>query len=405
MTKYHLIPMNMNKYNIDEMISSIKKYNHIEWNNGNKEGKYAHPFQENDIVYIYCTNLPDGSRRILFRSTVKAVNNRKKGQKSFYITNIATIKLKQKSRIRKEYDYSYEVLKKKYDFKINQSMRYLAHTQSENKENELRLIKDLEKDYRNSNEEKDQAEVLEELKNYFNNKIWCECCEILIENNKLPREIFTSRTFVKNNGLVFYELHHLLMQNILRKNKIKDKEWFKNNKWYDDNEEDKKMINDDYNCIVLCPVCHMELHHGDNEEYKNKYGIKKETIIKELMKRHQFDTKLEAFKKSPKEIKMIKRYILQQYVKLTNKDVFEDIIDSILKEKSIEKNDKLIKLLEKYDAMENKSCYENGNYIKIPKEKFNKKGINDDYILDLNVNRKKRIERLDILNSILKNKE
>ena len=387
MANYHLIPMNMDKFNIDDMINSKGC---IVWNNGNEKGKNVHPFEVGDIVYIYCTNLPDESRRILFRAEVEKVNKRINRQNTFTINNITTIKLRQKSINRKEYDYSYEKLKD-YKFTINQRMRYLDFD-----ENGKRLKEDLENDYKNSNNKKIGVEALAEVKDYFNNEIWCECCKILIKDGNLTYDKAQDRTFVKNDGLKFYELHHLLMQNILRKDKTKNEKWFRENKWYDyNNDKDKKMITDDYNCIILCPVCHMELHHGDNDEYNKKYAVKKETVIKQLMKKHKFDDKLSDFGKTTEDVKSIKRYILQQYVKVTDKYVFENKIESILSEKSENKNKKLIdKLLKEYDVNENRTCYENGNYIKI---KIN----NKDYILDINVNREKRLDILDKLDDIL----
>ena len=386
MANYHLIPMNMDKFNIDDMINSKGC---IVWNNGNEKGKNVHPFEVGDIVYIYCTNLPDESRRILFRAEVEKVNKRINRQNTFTINNITTIKLRQKSINRKEYDYSYEKLKD-YKFTINQRMRYLDFD-----ENGKRLKEDLENDYKNSKNKKIGVEALAEVKDYFNNEIWCECCKILMKEGNLTYDMAKNRTFIKNDGLTFYELHHLLMQNILRKDKTKNEKWFRENKWYDYNN-DKEMITDDYNCVILCPVCHMELHHGDNDEYNKKYAVKKETVIKQLMKKHKFDDKLKNdFDKTSEDVKSIKRYILQQYVKVTDKYVFENKIESILSEKSEYKNKKLIdKLLKEYDANENRTCYENGNYIKI--------NINNkDYILDINVNREKRIDILDKLDDIL----
>lgn len=388
MSKYHLIPMNMDKFNIDDM---IRLNGCIEWNNGNEFGKNIHTFEKGDVVYIYCTNLPDGSRRVLFRAEVVNVNNRRNHQNTFTIDNLTTIKLRQKNCIRKEYDYSYENLIIKYNFKVNQRMRYL-----ESDEMGIKLKGALERDYKHSVNKKIGVEALEEVRDYFNNEIWCECCKILIKYNNFTKDMANNRTFIKNDGLRFYESHHLLMQNILRKDKVKNKDWFRDNKWYDC-DNDKDMINDDYNCIILCPVCHAELHHGDNDEYKKKYGIKKETVINQLMDIHQFDKKLKTFNKTPEEIKSIRRYVLQQYVKVTNKYVFENIINNILDDKSLGKNKKLINLLEKYDEKENKSCYENGNYIKI--ENIN--SIGDDYILDINVNRENRLKILDKLGDIL----
>lgn len=261
MANYHLIPMNMDKFNIDDMINSKGC---IVWNNGNEEGKNVHKFEVGDIVYIYCTNLPDESRRILFRAEVEKVSKRINRQNTFTINNITTIKLRQKSINRKEYDYSYEKLKKDYNFTINQRMRYLDFD-----ENGKRLKEDLENDYKNSNNKKIGVKALAEVKDYFNNEIWCECCKILIKEGNLTYDKAQDRTFVKNDGLKFYELHHLLMQNILRKDKTKNEKWFRENKWYH-YDDDKEMITDDYNCIILCPVCHMELHHGDNDEYNKK---------------------------------------------------------------------------------------------------------------------------------------
>lgn len=407
---YHLIPMNMDNYNIDDIILSLDKNGYVEWNNGTIEGKYAQEFKENDIVYIYCTNLPDGSKRILFRAVVEKVNNAENKQKTFNISNITPIKMKQKSKIRKEYDFSYETLKEKYKIKMNQSMRCLMKKGNEHYEEEEKLINELEKLYNKEYKDKTidketQIKIMEEVKDYFNNEVWCECCEILIKKGDLSKTEANNRTFIKNDGLRFYEIHHLLMQNILRKDYNKNRKWFNDNKWYhSNNDKDKQMILDDYNCIILCPVCHMELHHGDNEKYKEKYGVTKEQVINELMKEHQYDQRLkEEYKKSPEEIRKIKNYILQQYITLTNKSVFEDTINIILKRSHGVLPKQLKEMLKDYDPEEKLACYNTGNYVRINKEKIVDKEITTDQILDLNVNRERRIEKLNKLNDILKN--
>ena len=106
------------------------------------------------------------------------------------------------------------------------------------------------------------------------------------------------------------------MQNILRKDKTKNEKWFRENKWYH-YDDDKEMITDDYNCIILCPVCHMELHHGDNDEYNKKNAVKKETVIKQLMKKHKFDDKLKMILvKLQKMLNLLKDIFYSNMLKL-----------------------------------------------------------------------------------------
>lgn len=324
---YRLIPMNMNEYNINDLLKEEADTGVVLWKNGNEEGKNAQKILPNDIIYIYCTNLTDGSKRILFRAIVDSVDDEKTYSfdkklkiKGIYLKNIKAVSLLDK------YKYNRNNLLDKYNIFVNQTKQMLAtfndyNTYKNNSKaitkdrygftdklsvdkykNRLLLIDELEKEYLN------KKYSLKDTNAYFNDNTLCECCQLLGFSKKEAQ----NRTFRKTNGFLYYEVHHLLMQNILR---MKNDEWFNSNNWYN-KSTDFNIILSEFNEINLCPVCHREFHYG-NFIYQNKNGInnKKDLIIK-LMESHNYNHKLKTLGKSNEEISEITNYIINQYTNI-----------------------------------------------------------------------------------------
>lgn len=306
---YRLIPMDMNQFDVDDLLDEQKRHEgKIEWESSNQK------FNDGDIVYIYCKNLPDGSNRILFRANVVPPELNKKA-KSFWIGNVQTICLDNTKK------FSLDILKQKYGLNINQTKQILATFDDYNNykkdlesitkdrygstneddvikyKKHLQLIMDLERIYKNEKSKKS----LEDAKKYFNNQILCECCEILGFSNKMAK----NRTFRKNNGLIYNEVHHFLMQNLYRKT---DPKWFEENSWF--KKEDIKWLDSEFNRINLCPVCHREFHYGEFD-YNN---FTKKEIMETLWVKHEFGKHLKELGKNQKEIQQIKEYIFNQYI-------------------------------------------------------------------------------------------
>lgn len=322
---FRLIPMNINEYNINQLLDEEKNNKgEVLWQNGGKNGNNAQKFYENDIVYIYCKNLPDGSNRILFRAIVNSCDDdntysfdKKEKIKGFFIKNIESICI---NNIK---TFSRDTLKNDYDLNINQTKQILASFEDYNdyKKNpdiickdrygstskkdvdkykkHLQLILELETLYRGDKCEKS----LKNAQKYFNHMVLCECCELL----KLGDRTAKKRTFIKKNGLVYYEIHHLLMQNLTRKND----EWLDENQWF--KKEDSKWLDSEFNRVNLCPVCHREFHYG-NFEYGNTQKDAKKKVIDALWESHQYEKNLKGLGKTKEEIKLIKEYIYNQYI-------------------------------------------------------------------------------------------
>ena len=121
-----------------------------------------------------------------------------------------------------------------------------AYKTKEEYEKLLKLIYDLETI--------EKKEDLNTLKEHYNKP-----CEICKTNNK-------NHTFIKENGLYYYEVHHLLEQNILRKKEAP--EWYKRFKKIDYDNSSDGLVYTNFNTVNLCPVCHRKIHYGLKKDRK-----------------------------------------------------------------------------------------------------------------------------------------
>lgn len=254
---YHLIPADFENYNVDNLltdkkISTSQGISGIPWKNGGIDGKNAQDFQEEDIVYVYFHNLTGEQSHILLRGKVTKIEDYyidpQDGfrYKVFYLGSI---------KYYKNISFTYNKLKA-YGVNITQTKIYLGTDQDyyyyirnnkidhgyrnrtkEEYEKFLQLISELEQEEKSSD--------LISLKEHYNKP-----CEICRANDK-------THTFIKENGLYYYEVHHILEQNILRKKEIPH--WYKNFKDNDLNNNGNNLVYADFNVTNLCPVCHRKI--------------------------------------------------------------------------------------------------------------------------------------------------
>lgn len=268
-------------------------------------------------MYIYYHNTSDGSNRILFRAEVCKSdkiedNNNSKNYlysdyiqsdekiKGFVINNLEYIELLDKEK------FSYQKLKDEYDVKINQTKYILGYEKDllEYKKSEKNITKGINgrnyKEYRKNLklildlEQSSRGKNLKEVKEYFNKP--CFCCN----------SIKSKRSFIKENGFTYYEVHHLIMKNINKK-----KECNIENKILKNYKSQNKLINfieKDFNKINLCPVCHRELHYG----LKNR----RKEILDIIFEKYNIEdklTKLLLNEYNKQDIDELINYIYRQY--------------------------------------------------------------------------------------------
>lgn len=284
MMNYYIFPANFNYFNIEKLTTVYQKNKkRLAW----KAGKRC---QKGDIVYIYYKGLTDGSSRILFRSVVAEtdISFEENGNiySGVYLSQIEPICLKDKIQ------FSYQSLMKR-NIKINQSQRKLYINENTD---DAKLVHDLEDNYHLSKEN------LTDAIGYFNDEILCECCKLLQFSKKNAK----NRTFRKTNGFIYYEVHHLLMRNVGRK----DEEWAKKHTWYN---AEKINLDAEFNTINICPVCHREFHYGDFS-YPDTSIKNKKQLIEALLESHSFIKKMcSEWGMTLEEAKEAEKYILDQY--------------------------------------------------------------------------------------------
>lgn len=287
--KFHLLPANLEYFNMKNLKEELDNYKYLNWYNSKNNGNRIHIYELGDIVYIYYKNLTDGSNRILFRGEVinadctikcNGVENR-----CIQIGNLKAISLKNKTI------FNYQNIHTIYGIEIYRTPEALCtfneyddqNIKNEDLENhgKVLLVRKLEEIYKNNNDS------INETFKYFNENKLCDCCRALNIKN------WKSRTFIKDNGFSYYEIHHLLMQNLLRNQEKNNLNWFK-----------PSIIDSEFNKINLCPTCHREIHYGQNR----KIMIDKLIEIKEV--KHNLEKELSISKEKVEEII---KFIYSQY--------------------------------------------------------------------------------------------
>lgn len=253
MCKYHLLKGILKRYNnrsFSDLLKEQQKYDgYIFWSIGTKKKKHA--VEKGDICYIYYSDLPDGSSRILFRGKVEDSDYPLKENKPSICPDAENgmlymkIKLKSVSLEDKDKFASSKLEKgQKYNLLSKGQTDYYIVDEIVNKQ----LIDDIEeltnKGHKGSN--------LGTVTTHFNNN-YCSCEFKGIDKSR------DHNTFVEENGHHFYNEHHLVTKGLIQNyNKtIKDPDKIIN-------------VNEKRNLFKLCPNCHMEIHHGKKEIRKEK---------------------------------------------------------------------------------------------------------------------------------------
>ncbi len=251
---YHFIPANFKEFNFSELLNEENNYDNeksVIWHSSSKDCKYEHKFNVDDIVYIYYTNIPDGTKRILLRGIIKESDINKTINDELLYDNIDKIKGIKIGAIRSislydEEKFNLEKLKNKYNITNFRSQQYLSS--DNNIDKYKKLINDIESE--------DNRSKLATVKKYFDEKI-TKCIFSEYEKNK------KHETFVMENGFIYNEGHHLIRRKVIGKTKVPE-----------------KLIEDLNNRFSLCPTCHMEIHHAKREIRRKKirklYELRKE---------------------------------------------------------------------------------------------------------------------------------
>lgn len=238
-SKYHLITANFEEYDFNKLFNEeSENESRIIWKIGIEGGRYAQNYNVGDICYIYYSKLPDGSTRILLRAEVVESDtdqnidkdkgdylyNKEEEIKGMWLSNIRAIALEEPEK------FSKDTLSKEYNKSNIQGQQYLGNCPSEDK-----LIKSLE--------EYPTRKKLKAVREYFDNFTKC-----FFDGKDKRRHI----TFTSGRGLDFYERHHFVLDNYLKKI----------------GEEATWLENDHNNLVHLCPICHRKIHHGIVEDVR-----------------------------------------------------------------------------------------------------------------------------------------
>lgn len=226
---YHFISASTKYYQgncFDELLKEEEKYQgYIYWNIGN------HKIYTNDICYIYYSNLPDNSSRILFVGKVIDSDLDNHSVKSICPDaepNEKYMKLKMKSvSLEDNSKFNLDSLRNKYNLIPKGQFSYLHIDPAKHK----KLIEDI-------NEASNNLHYLKYVHEYFDEN-YCVC-------------EFGCRTFIEENGFHYMERHHLVEKNLISK--------------YNNIENIDKIINNKSNLFRLCPMCHAKIHHAKKEE-------------------------------------------------------------------------------------------------------------------------------------------
>ena len=278
-SKYHLLIINHAKYSVYKLLIDYNKAdknkpaNSLRWYIGKDNAAY---YDNGDVCFIYCINLPEHENCILFSGIVeKADTDRyhinknkysydKKGKKhGLLLKDLCIVSTD-------AYDYFTEdQLKTKYKFsKYNQTSYMEASGQQS-------LIKDLQKYLVKSNDKNKN-----ELKKYFSDREKCFFDSKTDQMNK--------HTMYTEEGIKCYHKHHFIPQVTIDSRKI-----------------DKELINNSNNLFNLCQNCHKEVHLANTE--------KAQKMIEEMYnsRRQWLNDTFEKYAK--KDLSNMKEWILNLY--------------------------------------------------------------------------------------------
>ncbi len=277
--KYCLIPADIEIFNIEDFNNCYK--DGLGWGNRRTNNYHKLLYNVGDTVFIYYKNLTDGSNRILFRGEVldndyNYLSYRdKKEMNGIKIGNIKALSLKEKTK----FDYHKLIEMGVKNFRSPHILCFEGDLTNNLKDLKTSLVCELEQS---------SKDTIATTEKYFNQNKLCESCNLLNKPN------WKYRTIKKENGFIYYELHHILM-----KNKKGDMSFLSLTEY-------KQLIDAEFNKAVLCPVCHKEIHYGKKEERKK--------ILDIILDEHKYKEQLKKeYKFDEKQIKDIISYIYSLY--------------------------------------------------------------------------------------------
>ena len=230
--KYFIFPVSYDRFDFGRLFSECTDgKTNILWAKNKTEPKNI---EVGDICYLYYTNLPDRTSRIILRGEItntEAIDT--DGSTCYAISKLRTINWENSPK----WDFTYKNLSNKYNVKMNLNKRQLKDERDGDKE----LINKLEKYY---NDRRTKKLSLEELSNEFERKLRCAL-------DGKPGDIKKHATFTGRNGLDYYETHHLIKRSICKKAPSLE-----------------EYVYDERNLVLLCPACHKEIHYGKKERVR-----------------------------------------------------------------------------------------------------------------------------------------
>lgn len=210
-----------------------------------------------DVCYLYYSNLPDNTSRIILRGIVSSTDKKDENEKNcLELENLQTINWNNSGRIK----FTRKDLKA-FGINITQNKQQIRND---------KFIDRIEEYYK-----KDKQKLgLKELQTDIEKRLKCSFDSSNGKNSK-------HSTFIQKNGLRYFETHHLVQQKIC--------------KYFDNDEELYNAIYDKKNLIYLCPTCHRKIHYGKPEDIRR--------MIKTLYNRNKdfFDYNFSKYAK-PKNV-------------------------------------------------------------------------------------------------------
>lgn len=282
MNNYWLIPMDFKNCNYEQLREEWKKNKKIIWEVPGKPRKtkdgwkiescMAKSLKKGDIVYFYVSNLPSESNekisRIMLRGIIEdepyPIEKNKiyvNSDSAEMVTGISigSITTLNRGQLENNLFLSIEDLKKKdSNFKHPQGKNWPDKMIKKSLSGETIAL--LEKSFKSSMRKND----FEMLINHFKKK--CFFCE------KKYGDRCEHRTFVSRNGLDYFEYHHFIPQNTVKKYPAL-----------------QNIINFPANGLFLCSNCHNKIHYGLKEEVKQMLDIVlKDDDIKQMLEDFEF---------------------------------------------------------------------------------------------------------------------
>ena len=280
---YWIIPMDFNIYPFSEMKKEWDKYKYIIWripvkvkDDKNKNDDIPLKFKnlkKRDIIYFYVFNLPMGEKaRILLRGEVvegkslmlhKEVYSNSESEEKVYAFKIGNLSTLGEDEIYNNFFFTIDDINSKSgsskELKYPREQSWLSR---KNNKLSTEQIDILEKYFKKDGWDKD----IEKLIKFFNRRCFFEG-KIGNKNDH--------KTFIRKNGLKYYEIHHFIQKNQKNKNNPLHnlKEW-----------DSDAVIYGEKNELTLCPNCHKKIHFGTIEDIKEMLKIALEDDgIKEIL--------------------------------------------------------------------------------------------------------------------------